>query len=278
MDIFVIKNFLGDDFIMTNLSKKLCTTLLAFSILGSYSFAKSLKVGASAVPHAEILQAVKPQLKEKGLDLEIIEFNEYVTPNLALASGDLDANFFQHAPYLEKFRTERNLKISQIGEGVFISPIAAFSDKYKSLDEVKKGGVVAIPSDPTNGGRALLLLHHKGIITLKDPTDLSATEFDIIKNPKKLKFKSIEAPQLPRVIKDVDVAVINCNYALQAKLDPTKDSIAIEGPESPYANIVAVRDENINDPDVKLLVDELRTENIKNFINETYKGSVIAAF
>ena len=146
------------------------------------------------------------------------------------------------------------------------------------MEEVKKGGVVAIPSDPTNGGRALLLLHNKGIITLKDPTDLSATEFDIIKNPKKLKFKSIEAPQLPRVIKDVDVAIINCNYALQANLDPIKDSIAIEGAESPYANIVAVRDENLNDADVKVLVDELRTENIKKFINEQYKGSVIATF
>lgn len=263
---------------MTNLSKKLFTTFLAFSILGSYSFARTLKVGASPVPHAEILEAVKPQLKEKGIDLKIVEFNEYVTPNLALASGDLDANFFQHAPYLEKFRNERNLKISQVGEGIFITPMAVFSNKYKSLEEVKKGGVVAIPSDPTNGGRALLLLHNKGIITLKDPSDLSATEFDIIKNPKNLKFKSIEAPQLPRVINDVDVAIINCNYALQANLDPIKDAIAIEGAESPYANIVAVRDENINDPDVKTLVDELRTEKIKNFINETYKGSVIATF
>lgn len=263
---------------MTNLSKKLFTTLVAFSLLGNYSFSKTLKVGASPVPHAEILEAVKPQLKEKGIDLEIIEFNEYVTPNLALADGDLDANFFQHTPYLEKFKTERNLKISQIGEGIFISPIAVFSDKYKSLDEIKKGGVIAIPSDPTNGGRALLLLHNKGIITLKDPTDLSATEFDIIKNPKKLKFKSIEAPQLPRVIKNVDVAVINCNYALQANLDPIKDSIAIEGAESPYANVVAVRDENLNDSEVKTLVDELRTENIKKFINEKYKGSVIATF
>lgn len=263
---------------MTHLSKKIFTTLIAFSLLGTYSFSKTIKVGASPVPHAEILEVVKPQLKEKGIDLEIIEFNEYVTPNLALAGGDLDANFFQHTPYLEKFRTERNLSISQIGESIFITPIAVFSNKYKSLEEIKNGGIVAIPSDPTNGGRALLLLHNKGIITLKDPSDLSATEFDIIKNPKKLKFKSIEAPQLPRVLNDVDVAVINCNYALQANLDPIKDSIAIEGSESPYANVVAVRDEDSKNADIELLVEELRTEKVKKFMNEKYKGAVIATF
>lgn len=263
---------------MTNLSKKLFTTFVAFSLLGTYSFSKTLKVGASPVPHAEILEVIKPQLKEKGIELEIVEFNDYVTPNLALAGKDLDANFFQHTPYLEKFKAERNLKISQIGEGIFITPIAVFSNKYKSLEEIKNGAIVAIPSDPTNGGRALLLLHNKGIITLKDPTDLSATEFDIIKNPKKLKFKSIEAPQLPRVINDVDIAIINCNYALQANLDPIKDSIAIEGAESPYANVVATRDEDLNNSDIKLLVDELRTEKVKNFMNEKYQGAVIATF
>lgn len=259
------------------LSKTLLTSVLTFALFGNSTFSKTLKVGASPVPHGEILEVVKPELAKKGIDLEIIEFNEYVTPNLALADKSLDANFFQHIPYLEKFREERNLKISSVGD-VIISPIAIYSNKYKSLEEIQKGDTIAIPSDPSNGGRALLLLHNSGVITLKDPTDLYVTEFDIVKNPKKLKFKSIEAPQLPRVLNDVDVAVINGNYALQAGISPTEDAIKIEGKDSPYVNVVVVRDENINDPDIKELVNELQSEKVKKFVDEKYQGSIITTF
>lgn len=259
------------------LSKKIFTTTFAFILLGNLSFAKTLKVGTSPVPQGEILEIIKPELAKKGIDLEIIEFNEYVTPNLALADGELDANFFQHIPYLEKFKEERNLKISSVGD-VIIAPIGVFSSKYKSLNEVKKGAVVAIPSDPSNGGRALLLLHKAGLITLNNPNDLYVTEFDIVDNPKKLKFKSLEAPQLPRILKDVDLAVINGNYALQAGLSPTKDAIAIEGKDSPYVNIVAARDEDLNDSDIKAFVDELRSEKVKKFIDEKYQGAIITTY
>lgn len=259
------------------LSKTLLTSVLTFALFGNSTFSKTLKVGASPVPHGEILEVVKPELAKKGIDLQIIEFNEYVTPNLALADKSLDANFFQHIPYLEKFREERHLKISSVGD-VIISPIGIYSNKYKSLEEIEKGDTIAIPSDPSNGGRALLLLHNSGIITLKDPSDLYVTEFDIVKNPKKLKFKSIEAPQLPRVLNDVDVAVINGNYALQAGISPTKDAISIEGKDSPYVNVVVTRDENINDPDIKELVNELQSEKVKKFVDEKYQGSIITTF
>lgn len=259
------------------LSKKLFNCALTFALLSNLSFAKTLKVGATPVPCGEILELVKPELSKKGIDLEIVEFNEYVTPNLALADGSIDANFFQHIPYLEKFKEEKNLKISSAGD-IIIAPIGVFSKKYTSLDEVQKGDIIAIPSDPSNGGRALLLLHNAGLITLNDPTNLYVTEFDIVKNPKKLKFKSLEAPQLPRVLGDVAVAVINANYALQANLSPTKDSILIEGKDSPYVNVVAVRDEDVNNPDVKELVNSLRSEKVKKYVDENYKGALITTF
>ena len=259
------------------LSKTLLTSVLTFALFGNSTFSKTLKVGASPVPHGEILEVVKPELAKKGIDLEIIEFNEYVTPNLALADKSLDANFFQHIPYLEKFREERNLKISSVGD-VIISPIAIYSNKYKSLEEIQKGDTIAIPSDPSNGGRALLLLHNSGVITLKDPTDLYVTEFDIVKNPKKLKFKSLEAAQLPRVLKDVDFAVINGNYAMEANLNPTKDALVLEGKESPYANIVAVREKDLEKAEIKTLIKVLQSEKVADFIEEKYNGSVVKAF
>ncbi|WP_300361584.1 MetQ/NlpA family ABC transporter substrate-binding protein [Fusobacterium sp.] len=259
------------------LSKKIFATSLAFILLGNLSFSKTLKVGTSPVPQGEILEIIKPELAKKGIDLKIIEFNEYVTPNLALADGELDANFFQHIPYLEKFKEERKLKISSVGD-VMVAPIGVFSLKHKSLDELKKGGIIAIPSDPSNGGRALILLHKAGIITLNDPTNLYVTEFDIVENPKKLKFKSIEAPQLPRILRDVDAAVINGNYAIQSGLSLKKDALLVEGKDSPYINIVAARDEDLNNPDIKAFVDELRTEKVKKFIDEKYQGALITTF
>ena len=254
-------------------------SLLTLTILSSQLLFANivLKVGASPVPHAEVLENIKPLLKEKGIDLKIVEFNEYVTPNLALANKDLDANFFQHIPYLEKFKRERNLKLSQVGD-VLIGPIALYSKKHKSLDELNKKDTIAIPNDPSNGGRALILLHNKGIITLADPTNLFATEFDIIKNPKKLRFKSLEAPQLPRVLDDVDFAVINSNYAIQGGLSPVKDALLREDKNSPYVNVVAVRQGDEQNETVLELVKALRSQKSKDFILKKYQGSIIPTF
>ncbi|MFK4784964.1 MetQ/NlpA family ABC transporter substrate-binding protein [Fusobacterium sp. MFO224] len=258
--------------------KKLLSLLSLTLISSQLLFANvTLKVGASPVPHAEVLENIKPLLKEKGIDLKIVEFNEYVTPNLALANKDLDANFFQHIPYLNKFKKERNLKLSQVGD-VLIGPIALYSKKHKSLDELDKKDIIAIPNDPSNGGRALILLHNNGIITLADPNNLFATEFDIIKNPKKLRFKSLEAPQLPRVLDDVDFAVINSNYAIQGGLSPVKDALLMEDKNSPYVNVVAVREGDEKNKAVLELVKALRSEKSKDFILKKYQGSIIPTF
>ncbi|WP_206039074.1 MetQ/NlpA family ABC transporter substrate-binding protein [Fusobacterium sp. FSA-380-WT-3A] len=252
------------------------TGLLSLA-LGATSFGATLKVGATPVPHAEILEVVKPELAKEGIELKIVEFTDYVTPNLALNDGELDANFFQHYPYLEKFAEERKLDLANAGN-VHVEPLGLFSKKYSSLDDIKKGATVAIPNDPSNGGRALILLHNNGIITLKDPTNLYSTEFDIAKNPKKLKFKPLEAAQLPRVLTDIDFAVINGNFAMEGGLNPTKDALVIEGKESPYANIIAVRTKDLDKPEIKSLVKALQSEKVADFIEEKYNGSVVKAF
>lgn len=241
------------------------------------AFAGDLKVGASPVPHAEILNLVKEDLKGEGVNLNIVEFTDYVTPNLALDSGDIDANFFQHKPYLDTFSKEKNLKLVSVGK-VHVEPLGVYSKKVKSLDELKAGSQIAIPSDPTNGGRALILLHNNGIIKLKDPNNLLATEFDIVENPKKLKFTPIESAQLPRVLPDVAAAVINGNYALEAGLNPGKDALLIEGKESPYANIVAVKEGNENKEDIVKLMKALQSQKVKEFIEKKYNGGVVPAF
>ncbi|WP_033398296.1 MetQ/NlpA family ABC transporter substrate-binding protein [Fusobacterium russii] len=240
-------------------------------------FAGTLKVGATPVPHAELLEFVKADLKANGVDLKIIEMTDYVTPNLALADGEIDANFFQHKPYLDKFAAERNLKLA-IAANIHVEPLGLYSKKVKSVNDLKKGDTIAIPNDPSNGGRALILLHNNGLITLNDPTNLYATEFDIVKNTKNLKFKAVEAAQLPRVLADVSAAIINSNYALEAGLNTTKDAILVEGKESPYANIITVKAGNEKNEDIKKLVSALQTEKVKKFIAEKYKGAVVPAF
>ena len=248
--------------------------LLAVS---SISFAGTLKIGASPVPHAEILNLVKDDLKKQNVDLEIIDFTDYVTPNLALADKEIDANYFQHTPYLEKFAQEKGLDLKSAGK-VHVEPLGVFSKKYKSLEEIPQNSIIAIPSDPSNGGRALILLHNNGIIKLADPTNLYATEFDIVENPKDLRFKPLEAPQLPRVLPDVAAAVINGNYAIEAGFVPTKDALILEGPESPYANIIAVRSGDENKEDIVKLIKVLQSEKVKKYILEKYNGGVVPAF
>ena len=254
------------------------TLLLAGLLtLGVNSLAGELKVGATPVPHAELLNLVKDDLKAQGVDLKVIEFTDYVTPNLSLADGEIDANYFQHYPYLEKFASERNLKLVSAAK-IHVEPLGVFSKKYTKLEDIPEKATIAIPNDPSNGGRARILLHNKGLIKLADPNNLYATEFDIVENPKKLKFKPIEAPQLPRVLPDVAAAVINGNYALEAGFSPVKDALTLEGEESPYANILAVREGDENKEDIVKLIKALQSEKVKQYILANYNGGVVATF
>ena len=236
-----------------------------------------LKVGATPVPHAEILKAIQPILAKDGIELKIVEFTDYVRPNVALAEKELDANFFQHLPYLQQFAADRKLDLVSL-IAVHIEPMGVYSKKIKNLSEVPNGGIIAIPNDPTNGGRALSILAQAGLIKMKDGVGVKGTVKDVTDNPKKLVFKELEAPQLPRSLDDVTLAVINSNYALEAKLNPTKDALFIEKKESPYANILAIRKGDEKRPELVKLAKALTSPDVKKFIEDKYKGAVVPAF
>lgn len=236
-----------------------------------------LKVGATAVPHAEILKAIKPSLEKEGIDLQIVEFTDYVRPNLALADKELDANYFQHIPYLNQFSADRKLDLTYT-VAVHIEPMGVYSKKIKNLTELASGAQVAIPNDPTNGGRALALLAKAGLIKLKDGVGVKGTVKDITDNPKALVIKELEAPLLPRALDDVAIAVINTNYALEANLVPTKDALFLEPKDSPYANILTIRKGDENRPEIQKLSKALTSAEAKKFIEEKYKGAVVPAF
>ncbi|MGH4118213.1 MetQ/NlpA family ABC transporter substrate-binding protein [Clostridium sp.] len=236
---------------------------------------KIIKVGASPVPHKEILEIVKLILAKDGYTLEITEFTDYVTPNTALAEGQIDANFFQHAPYLESFSKERGLDLDYTVK-VHIEPMGLYSSKYKSLNDLKDGAEIAIPSDATNGARALRVLENAGLLKLKSGELIS--KLDITENPKKLKITELDAPQLPRILKDVDAAVINSNFAIEADLNPTEDSLAMESKDSPYANVLAVRSEDKTKPYIEAFSKALTCPEVKKFIEDKYKGNIISAF
>jgi D-methionine transport system substrate-binding protein len=236
---------------------------------------KVIKVGASPVPHAEILEIVKPILAKEGYTLNVVVFNDYVTPNTALSDGQLDANFFQHVPYLNQTIKEKGYKLDYTVK-VHLEPMGLYSSKVKSLNDFKSGDQIAIPNDPTNGSRALRVLEAAGLIKLK--TGDAVTKLDITDNPKNLKITELDAAQLPRVLKDVAGAVINSNYALEAKLNPTKDALAIESKDSPYANVLAVRAEDKNKPYIQALSKALNSPEVKKFIEDKYQGSIIPAF
>jgi len=254
------------------------TALLASAFfLAGAAHAEKLVVGATQVPHAEILEVVKPVLAKEGVDLDIKVFSDYVQPNLQLADKELDANFFQHKPYLDTFNKDRGTHLVSVGL-VHVEPFGGYSRKIKSLAELPSGATVAIPNDPSNSGRALLLLQKQGLLKLKDPSNIVATPLDIAENPKKLKFRELEAAMLPRALDDVELALINTNYALEAGLVPTKDALFIEGADSPYANLVAARPDNQNSPAIKKLVDALHSSEVKQFILDKYKGAVVPAF
>ncbi|MDC7829063.1 MULTISPECIES: MetQ/NlpA family ABC transporter substrate-binding protein [Pseudomonas] len=258
------------------MKKLLATAALLAASLTAHA-AETLSVAATPVPHAEILEFVKPQLAKEGVDLQIKVFTDYVQPNLQVAQKRLDANFFQHQPYLDEFNKSRGTDLVTVAQ-VHVEPFGIYSQKIKKLDEVREGAIVAIPSDATNGGRALLLLEKAGLITLKDSANILATPKDIAENPKKLKFKELEAATLPRVLNQVDLALINTNYALEAKLNPTQDALLLEGKESPYANILVARPDNKDSDAVQKLAKALNTPAVKQFIEEKYKGAVVPAF
>jgi D-methionine transport system substrate-binding protein len=236
-----------------------------------------IKVGATPIPHAELLNFVKPLLEKENIKLEIIEFQDYVQPNTALVDNELDANFFQHQPYLDSFNKEKNQNLVSAGS-VHVEPLGLYSKSIKNISELKDGAEIAIPNDPSNASRALLLLQSNGILKLKDGGSITSTEKDIVENLKNLKIILAEAAQLPRVLEDVDAAIINTNYALPANLNPVKDALIIEGKDSPYANNVVVRSGDQERAEIKKLVEGLNSPEVKKFIEEKYQGAVVPAF
>ncbi len=256
--------------------------IYVFALFASLCFASALhaaalRVGASPAPHAEILEAAADDLKALGIDLEIIEFTDYVKPNMSLSDGEIDANYFQHLPYLKSFCKDRGLKLVSVGS-IHVEPMGFFSKRISKIQDLKDGALIALPGDPTNCGRALLLLQSAGLIGLSPEAGLEATELDVTDNPKKLRFRSLEAAQLPRVLDDVDGAVINGNYAIPAGLNPAKDALLVEGAQSPYANVIAVREGDEKRPEITALLQVLQSPKVDAFIRGRYEGGVVPAF
>jgi D-methionine transport system substrate-binding protein len=239
--------------------------------------AETIKIGVTPGPHAQILEAVKPIAAKNGLDIQIIEFTDYVVPNAALDAGDLQANSFQNQPYLDNQKADRSYKIESAGLTVNF-PMGVYSKKYKSWDAVPEGATLSIPNDPTNGGRVLLLLQDKGILKLKPGVGYKPTVADIVENPKKFRIVEVDAAQTARTLDDVDVAAINTNYATQAGLDPVRDAILREDPKGPYTNLIAVRTADKDKPWVKLLIDSYHTPEVREFVLTKFKGAVLPSW
>lgn len=241
----------------------------------------TIKVGASVTPHAEILEVAKPLLEAEGYSLEIVEFNDYIQPNLNVDNGELDANYFQHKPYLDDFNAENGTDLVSAG-AIHYEPFGIYAGKTSSLDDLADGATIAVPNDGTNEARALMLLEQEGLITLSEEAGFTATALDIADNPKNLKIQEIEAAQLARSLPDVDMAVINGNYAIEAGLSAKADAIAIEDAEGEaaqtYANIVAVAKGHEKDEAIQALMKALASEEVRTFINDTYDGAVIPIF
>jgi D-methionine transport system substrate-binding protein len=237
-----------------------------------------LTVGATPEPHAAILALIVDDLAKEGVTLKVVEFTDYVTPNDAVESGQIDANFFQHVPYMDSFNKEKGYHLVSV-VGTHVEPLALYSKKYKTLADLPEGATIAIPNDPTNEGRALLLLQSAKLITLDAAAGLTATPQSVTGNEKKFKFKEIEAASLPRVLADVDGAIINGNYALPAGLTANKDGLLIEGADSPYVNIVTVKAGNEKDPRILALVKAITSDKVREFIKTKYpNGDVLPVF
>ena len=237
-----------------------------------------LRVAASPTPHAEILAQVKDTLAEQGIDLEVTEYGDYVVPNTAVEEGDEDANYFQHQPYLDHFNEENGTHLVKVAS-IHYEPFGIYPGKTSSLDELPDGALVGVPNDATNEARALQLLQAQGLITIADGAGLNATPNDIVENPKNLQFKELEAAMLPNVTSEMDIAVINGNYALEAGFSSAKDALALEDKDSEaaqtFANIIAVKEGHEDDPAIQALVKALQSDEVRDYINNTYNGNVL---
>jgi D-methionine transport system substrate-binding protein len=271
---------------MKNVFRKAFAVILGLALAtGAAALAQDapvkLIVGATTVPHAEILSAVVPLLEEQGIELIVQEFTDYVLPNLALESGDLDANYFQHRPYLTDFNTNNGTHLIDIAD-VHYEPLAVYPGKTAALADLPDGAQIAVPNDTTNEARALLLLAAQGLITLPEDAGLDVTVKDIVDNPKKLEIVELEAAQIPRALPDFDIAVINGNYALEAGLNAATDSLAVEDAESlaaeTFANVLAVKEGNEEKSELLALAEALNSETVRQFIEETYQGAVVPKF
>jgi D-methionine transport system substrate-binding protein len=250
---------------------------LSLAALPRLSFGQSqrpLRVGVTAGPHAQLMEVAAKIAASDGLEIRIIEFTDYIQPNAALAQGDLDANSYQHQPFLDQQVKDRGYKIVSVAQTV-VFPIGIYARKYKNLKDLPAGAKVAIPNDPTNGGRVLLLLQHEGLLKVRPEAGLKATPVDVTDNPKRVRLIELDAAQLPRSLDDVDAAAINTNFAIQAGLSPTRDAIAMESAESPYANLIAVRDADKERPEIQKLVRAYRSPEVKAFIEEQFKGALV---
>ncbi|WP_312945794.1 MetQ/NlpA family ABC transporter substrate-binding protein [Agrobacterium sp.] len=254
----------------------IAASLAALFSTGS-ALAETIKIGVTPGEHAKIMEVVKEVAAKKDLDLEILEFSDYVVPNQALNDGELNANSFQHQPYLDNQVADHKFDLVSVGTTI-TTPMGVYSKKVKSLDELKDGATIGIPNDPTNGGRALLVLASKGLIKVKEEAGLKVTPADVIENPKNLQFAELDAAQLPRALDDTDASVINTNYASQGGLNPKTDAIAIESEKSPYANIIVVRTADKDQPWVKTLVESYQSPEVKAYITEEFKGTVIPSW
>lgn len=238
---------------------------------------EKLVIGVTAGPHEEIMEQVKELAAADGLVIELKVFTEYVMPNVALAEGELDINIFQHKPYLDKFKADRKLELTEVAFTVNF-PMGIYSDKLKNVSELKEGDRVGLPNDPTNGARALILFENAGLIKLKEGVGVAATVGDIIENPLNLKLIELEAAQIPRQLSELAAAAINTNFAIEHGFVPTQDSIFIEPSDSPWVNVIAVRTENKDDEAIKKLLQYYHSDEIKQFIADRFQGSVVAAW
>lgn len=241
------------------------------------AWAETITVGVTGGPHAAILEQVAGLAAREGLTIKVVEFDDYQLPNAALAQGDLDANSFQHQPFLDLQVKDRGYAITSIGKTV-VFPIGLYSRRLKALGDLKPGDTVAIPNDPSNGGRVLLLLQAHGLITLRPDAGIKATLLDVVDNPRKLKFVELPAAQLPRSLEDVTAAAVNSNYAIEVGLLPHRDALVLESAQSPYANVIAVRRQDQDKPVLAKLVRLYHAPEIRRFIQEKYGASVVPAF
>lgn len=273
-----------------NVKKWICMALVPAAVIGLFTGCggsssgaasqqemKTVKVGTLSGPHSEVLEEVKKVAAAKGLNVEIVEFNDYVQPNETLNNGEIDANMYQHLPFLQNHIKDRGYKLSSMGTTILF-PMGVYSTKIKSVDEIRDHMTVAIPNDPSNGARGLELLDKAGVIKLNKEKNGKASVTDIVENPHQLVFKEVDAAMIPRMLPDLDFAAINNSYAAKSGLVPTRDAFILEGADSPYANILAVRTADLDRPELKLLMECFRSPEVKQFIQDHFKGAAVAAW